>query len=87
MFLKNFWRLLPLLGALAIPAQASDVSLLLGFDRDEFGADERNRTSDLLSTTPLRSKHQKPFKGSRNLGLSHTIYSIAPPAWTATQSA
>ena len=51
------------------------------------GADERNRTSDLLSTTPLRSKHQKPFKGSRNLGLSHTIYSIAPPAWTATQSA
>jgi sulfate transport system substrate-binding protein len=28
MFIKNFWRLLPLLSALAIPAQANDVSLL-----------------------------------------------------------
>ncbi|MCX7214890.1 MAG: sulfate ABC transporter substrate-binding protein [Burkholderiales bacterium] len=28
MFIKNFWRLLSLLGALAIPAQASEVSLL-----------------------------------------------------------
>ncbi len=28
MFLKNFWRLLPLLGALVIPVQAAEVSLL-----------------------------------------------------------
>ena len=28
MFIKNLWRLLPLLGALAIPAQANEVSLL-----------------------------------------------------------